>query len=298
MSLPNYEALMKPLLESVKDGKESDINKSIDYITKKLKLTTKEVNTLLPSGSETILKNRIRWAKTYLVQSGLLVIPKRGIFVITKEGKEILRKNIEINSKTLPKTEKYKKFLGIKNSESKEEAKQNNISPDEMLENSFDFLMKELENELLEKVKQSSPQFFEKLVVDLLLAMGYGGSRIEAGKVLQMSHDGGIDGFIKEDRLGLDIIYIQAKRWNKNSIGRPEIQQFIGALQEKHSKRGVFITTSKFSKQAFEYVRNIENKVVLIDGEELTRLMREFNVGVEVKEIYEVKEINSDYFEE
>ena len=127
--------------------------------------------------------------------------------------------------------------------------------------------------------------------------MGYGGSKIEAGKVLQMSHDGGIDGFIKEDRLGLDIIYIQAKRWNKNSIGRPEIQQFIGALQERHSKRGVFITTSKFSKQALEYIQNIESKVVLIDGEELVELMREFNVGVEVKEVYEIKEINSDYFE-
>ena len=297
MSLPSYEALMRPLLESVKDGKESDINKSVDYIAKKLKLTTEEANTLFPSGSETILKNRIRWAKTYLVHSGLLIIPRRGIFVITDEGKKYLRENIEINSKTLPRTEKYKKFLGLKKLELKEEEKESNIPPDEMLENSFNFLMKELENELLEKVKQSSPRFFEKLVVDLLLAMGYGGSKIEAGKVLQMSHDGGIDGFIKEDRLGLDIIYIQAKRWNKNSIGRPEIQQFIGALQERHSKRGVFITTSKFSKQALEYIQNIESKVVLIDGEELVELMREFNVGVEVKEVYEIKEINSDYFE-
>ena len=296
MSLPNYEYFMKPMLEVAKDGRELTFNDSIDLIVKKLKLTEEEITEMLPSGSGTVLRNRIGWAKTYLVKSGLLKMLRRGIFSISNEGKIFLEKNVEINSKTLPMTEDYQKFLGLKKAELKEIESSSGISPSEMLENSFQFITKELENNILEKVKQASSDFFEELVVDLLLAMGYGGSRIEAGKVLQRTNDEGIDGLIKEDRLGLDIIYIQAKRW-QNVVQRPEIQKFAGALLGKKAKKGVFITTSDFSKGALEYVQNLESKIILINGAKLSELMREFNVGVEVKGVYEIKEINSDYFE-
>lgn len=300
MAIPDFQSLMLPLLDAVKDGEEHLFRDLVESLAAKFNLSFEERKHLLPSGRYPTFDNRVGWAKTYLKKAGLLAQSRRSYISITDRGTEVLAsKPALINMKFL---EKFPEYLVFKDYQSSEEAQKttasivnNNETPEELLENAFGKLTTSLIGELLENIKSCSPAFFERLVVELLLAMGYGGSRIEAGRAIGQSGDGGIDGIIDEDKLGLDSIYIQAKRW-EGTVGRPEIQKFVGALQGNRAHKGVFITTSEFTKDAQEYVKNISNKVVLINGFTLAKLMIENDVGVSTVSTYKVKKIDSDYF--
>jgi restriction system protein len=266
------------------------------------KLSDDERKELLPSGQQPTFDNRVGWTKTHLMKAGLLESPRRAIFQITARGKEVLRQNLsEINSKFLKQFPEYVKFAGVNTSvETSSLPSQDNlteqITPEEALASVYQKLKLSLAQDLLMLVKDCTPDFFERLVVKLLVKMGYGGSIQDAGKAIGRSGDEGIDGIIKEDRLGLDAIYIQAKKW-EGTVGRPEIQKFVGALAGQGAKKGVFITTSSFSREAQEYAKNMKDtKIVLLDGEQLTQFMIDYNLGVSIISLYEVKKIDSDFF--
>jgi restriction system protein len=302
MPIPDYQAIMLPLLKFTTDQKEHSLRETIEVLADHFRLTEEERKELLPSGRQPTFDNRVGWARTYLKKAGLVESTKRGYFRITDRGFDVIKANpIEISAKFL---KQFPEFLEFQNytqhleqsiSNQSEAEADTTRTPEENLEIAIQKLTQELASELLQTIKNSPPSFFEKLVVDLLVNMGYGGTRKDAGKTVGRSGDGGIDGIINEDRLGLDVIYIQAKRW-ENSVGRPEIQKFAGALQGFRAKKGVFITTSTFTSEAKEYVSRIDSKIILIDGENLTQLMIENNVGVTPFAVYEVKKIDSDYF--
>lgn len=299
MAIPDYQEFMLPLLKFASDKSEKTIRQAYEYLADFLNLTDDEQNELLPSGTQQTYKNRIGWAKTYLIKAGLLESRKRGVFNISKLGEEVLLKDLKkIDNNYLAQYEQFNDFQSKRNIEkthSKQILDLKDRTPQELIEESMTELNRTLSQEVLNEIMNCSSGFFENLVVELLVKMGYGGSRKEAGQVIGKTGDGGIDGIIKEDKLGLDTIYIQAKRW-ENVIGRPEIQKFVGALQGNRAKKGIFITTSHFTKEAREYVNMIENKVVLIDGENLTDLMIEFNLGVSTINVFTIKRIDSDYF--
>ncbi|ABA24803.1 restriction endonuclease (plasmid) [Trichormus variabilis ATCC 29413] len=302
MPIPDYQAIMLPLLKFTTDQKEHSLQETIDALADNFQLTEDERKELLPSGRQPTFNNRVGWARTYLKKAGLVESTKRGYFRITDKGIDTIKTNpVEINAKFL---RQFPEFLEFQNYTQQSEESASNGSgneinttrtPEEDVELAIQKLTKELASDLLQIIKNSSPAFFEKLVVDLLVKMGYGGTRKDAGKTVGRSGDGGIDGIINEDRLGLDVIYIQAKRW-ENSVGRPEIQKFAGALQGFRAKKGMFITTSTFTNEAKDYVSRIDSKIVLIDGEMLTQLMIENNVGVTPFTVYEAKKVDSDYF--
>ena len=302
MAIPDFQTLMRPLLELATDGKEHALAEAREKLAKIFELTDEERALLLPSGRTPKFTNRVAWAKVYLNQAGALESSRRGIFKITDRGLELLK---SVPSRiTIKELQQYPEFLEFRTAKHKKvdsgetgTADEEGQTPEEMLEESYQRFRNEIASELLGRVKASSPQFFERLVVELLLSMGYGGSRKEAGEAIGKAGDEGIDGIINEDRLGLDVIYIQAKKWD-GSVGRPEIQKFVGALHGKRAKKGVFITTGVFSADANEYVQKIEPKVVLIDGRQLADLMIDFNVGVTPITSYETKRIDSDYFSE
>jgi len=302
MAIPDYQSIMLPLLKLSSDGKIHRFRESIEELAKYFNLTTEERKELLPSGKQSTFDNRVGWARTYMTKAGLLTSPKRGLFQITERGKDILAKSpTDINVPFLEQFPEFIEFRQLRKDKSKDQVAINEresfTTPEENLENSYQTLRAELGSEILTNIKSCSPEFFEQLVVDLLVKMGYGGSRKEAGEAIGKSGDEGIDGIIKEDRLGLDIIYLQAKRW-ENVIGRPEIQKFAGALQGQRAKKGIFITTSSFTREASEYVKNIETKIILIDGAQLVDLMIDHNIGVSTEAVYELKRIDSDYFTE
>jgi len=261
-----------------------------------------EQRVLLASGKQTIFENRVGWAKTYLSQAGLLDSPRRGFFQITSRGQEALLNEEKIDRNFLLR---YKEFVDFTQRRRIEETDpsvelvglNDQKSPEESVEIAFKKFRQELEAELLQTLKTVSWSLFERIVVDVLVKMGYGGNRQDAGQAVGKSGDGGIDGLIKEDRLGLDTIYIQAKKW-EGPVSRPEIQKFAGALQGMRARKGVFITTSSFTKEAMEYVSHLESKIVLIDGLQLVNLMIDFNVGVSILGVYETKKVDLDYFEE
>jgi restriction system protein len=296
---------MLPVLKLAADGAEHKFSHAVELLAEEFSLSTEERNELLPSGSQAVFNNRVGWARSYLKQAGLLSSPKRGFFTITPKGAALLAKNPERVDISI--LEQYPEFLEFRNrkkdkgeNEKPEETSAVSASsqtPEDALASAYSTLRKDLESEILSSVKEASPSFFERLVVDLLVRMGYGGNRQDAGKALGKSGDGGIDGIINEDRLGLDVIFIQAKRW-EGMVGRPEIQKFAGALQGQRARKGVFITTSSFTKEAQEYASLIESKIILIDGDHLSRLMAEHNVGVSTVGQYEVKKLDSDYFNE
>lgn len=300
MAIPDYQALMLPVLKLASDEQDHRFSQAVEYLAHQLKLTEEEKSELLPSGSQAIFNNRVGWARSYLKQAGLLASSKRGFFNITAQGVALLKTNpAKIDNSML---EQYPAFLEFKNRK-KEKSESDapvetdsNLTPEDALASAYKQLRLALEAEVLSSVREASPSFFERLVVDLLVKIGYGGNRQDAGKALGKSGDGGIDGIINEDPLGLDVIYIQAKRW-EGVVGRPEIQKFAGALQGQRAKKGVFITTSSFTKEAKEFVSLIESKIILIDGEYLAKLMVEHNVGVSTVGQYEVKKIDSDYFD-
>lgn len=305
VAIPDYQTLMLPVLKLAADGAEHKFSHAVELLAEEFSLSTEERNELLPSGSQAVFNNRVGWARSYLKQAGLLSSPKRGFFTITPKGGALLAKNPERVDISI--LEQYPEFLEFRNrkkdkgeNEKPEETSAVSASsqtPEDALASAYSTLRKDLESEILSSVKEASPSFFERLVVDLLVRMGYGGNRQDAGKALGKSGDGGIDGIINEDRLGLDVIFIQAKRW-EGTVGRPEIQKFAGALQGQRARKGVFITTSSFTKEAQEYASLIESKIILIDGDHLSRLMAEHNVGVSTVGQYEVKKLDSDYFNE
>jgi len=301
MTIPDYQALMLPLLVLASDGKVHAIRDAREQIATNLELTNEEREELLPSGRQPVFDNRIAWAKTYLLQAGLLNAPRRAHFQITDRGRQVLAENpTGIDTKLLDRFPEFVKFrtVGKKADEDKSRVvgeDSESATPEEMLESAHQQIRSDLAADLLNRIKAAPPSFFERLVVELLVKMGYGGSRKEAGKALGRSGDEGIDGIINEDRLGLDIIYLQAKRW-EGTVGRPEIQKFVGALHGKRARKGVFITTGSYSSEARDYVRNIDPKVVLIDGVELAELMIDFGLGVTTTAIYEIKRVDSDYF--
>jgi restriction system protein len=305
MPIPDFQSLMLPLLNLASDDQIHTLGDARQHLASHFSLTPEEVEELLPSGKQRRFDNRVAWAKVYLELAGLLLSPKRGQFHITPEGKVFLSKKPgQISIAVLDQFEKFKTFRksskAVKSEKSPLSAPvaQNTVeTPEEALERAFESIQGELAASLLEQVKSCSPAFFEMLVVELLLKMGYGRNRAEAGKAIGKSGDEGIDGIISEDRLGLEAIYIQAKRW-AGTVGRPEIQKFVGALHGKRARKGVFITTGTFSADARDYVSHIDPRVVLIDGPQLAEYMIEHNLGVSVKEIYEVKRIDTDFFSE
>ncbi len=300
MPIPDYQALMLPLLKFASDGKEHSLREALDALAVEFQLTPEEVRQLLPSGTQEIFHNRVSWARSYMGKAGLLQSPKRGVFVITKRGREVLSQHPKaINAKALEQFPEFMAFRNLRHEKDKA-AEQGDVpssTPEETMEAGYQRLRDSLAQELLDRVKASSPAFFERLVVDLLVQMGYGGSRKDAGEAIGRSGDGGIDGIIKEDRLGLDILYIQAKKW-EGTVSRPEIQKFVGALQGKHARKGIFLTTSAFSKEAHDFVQHIETKVVLIDGATLAGLMIDHGVGTSTAATYEIKKVDQDYFGE
>jgi restriction system protein len=304
MAIPDYETLMLPLLEFAADGKEHPLKEITAYMTETFKLSAEERQRRIPSGQSTYIQNRTGWAKTYLKKAGLLSSPKRGVIQITDRGLEALsRKPARIDGTFLDQFPEFRDFQSRSNSQQETETAQTasleRQTPEEIIEHSYMALRSQLADEILELIKGSSSDFFERLVVDVIVAMGYGGTQRDAARATQRSNDGGIDGIIKQDRLGLDTIYIQAKRWDESRpIHRPEIQKFAGALQGVRARKGIFITTSSFSGGAREYVATIESKIVLIDGSELAQLMIDHGIGVTPHQTYEIKKLDSDYFGE
>lgn len=306
MGIPDYQTLMLPLLQSIGDKKQHRISDLYEKLSDDFGLTEEERNRRLPSGRETYIKNRVAWARTYLKKAGLLSSPIKGVVQITSEGSKVLL--------TAPKRidniylRRFKGFVEFrprnsdleadksKNDSSKNSSIESASTPEEVFDRAYQQLYEELSSELLDMVVESSPYFFEQVVVDLMLAMGYGGSRKDAGEATKRSADGGVDGVIKLDKLGLDTICIQAKRFKKQKVGEPLLRDFAGALLGYNAKKGVYITTSKFTKSAVEYVKKIESKIVLIDGNELSKLMIDFSIGVSMREVYKIKRIDSDYF--
>lgn len=295
---------MLPLLEFISDSKEHKMRNVTDELALKLGVTEEEQKELLPSGVAPVFYNRTAWAKTYLKKAGLIDSPKQGIVIISKRGLEVLKKKPNsINVKFLKQFSEFIEFQTSKREEGDVEIDsiedQSIETPEELLETAYQKIRKSLASELINKVVELSPAFFEKLVVELLVKMGYGGSIKDAGKAMGKSGDEGIDGTIKEDKLGLDIIYIQAKRWRPgNVVGRPELQKFVGALAGQGAKKGIFITTSNFTKEAIEYTPRNETKIVLINGSQLAQLMIDYNLGCTTQQTYEVKKIDNDYFGE
>lgn len=297
---------MLPFLRFLGDSKEHSLRDAEESLGEHFNLSTAERAELLPSGQQGIFKNRIGWARTYLKKACLVEAPKRGVFKITERGLKILTTNpARIDGKFLEQFPEFMEFRdmskttnGIKVvSEPTLAIPATTATPEESIELAYQGLREQLAQELLSVILSCSPTFFEQLVVDLLVKMGYGGSRRDAGERIGQTGDGGIDGIIKEDRLGLDAIYIQAKRW-QGSVGRPEIQKFVGALQGQRARKGVFITTSSYTADALDYASRIDTKVVLIDGKALSALMIDFDVGVSAFASYVVKRVDSDYFEE
>jgi len=303
MAVPDFQSLMLPLLRLAGDGMDHTFKDAVEAIAIEFSLTPEERNELLPSSSRTTLfYNRLAWAKTHMTMAGLLQAPRRGVFCITQRGRELLASQLaRIDMKTLQQFPEYERARRGDVQASVEPAMPavafNELTPEESIERAHLSLRKDLARELLESIMQCSPAFFELLIIKLMIKMGYGGSREEAGKAVGRSGDGGIDGIINEDRLGLDAIYLQAKRW-EGVIGRPEIMKFVGALAGQRATKGVFITTSWFTQDAKDYALSSQYKVVLIGGERLADLMIEHDLGVSVAATYQLKRIDSDFFSE
>ena len=302
MAVPDFQSLMLPLLRIAADGVVHSLAEAREVLAVEFNLTPTDREERLPSGRQSKFANRVAWAKVYLQQAGLLASPCCGHFQISPKGREVLKAPpARIDMKFLSQ---YPEFVEFRSRGEVEEPsgmapsrQPESETPEETLEAAHLKIRAGLASEVLGRVKTATPEFFERLVVELLLKMGYGGSRKDAGHAIGKSGDEGINGVISEDRLGLDVVYLQAKKWDGN-VGRPEIQKFVGALHGKRAKKGVFITTSSFSPDAIPDVDHIDPKVVLIDGRRLAELMIDFEIGVSTARTYHVKRIDSDYFEE
>ncbi|MBN1279368.1 MAG: restriction endonuclease [Chlorobiaceae bacterium] len=289
---------MLPLLRFCADGKEHANQESLNALATEFGLTNDERKKLLPSGQQRVFDNRVAWARAHMKMALLIENPRRGIFRITRRGKFILEQSPpSIDLKFLRQFSEYVDAREKPKSDASTVTAEEAQTPEEQIEQAYETLRENLAGELLQQLKSASPSFFEKVVVDVLVRMGYGGSLKDAGQAIGRSGDEGIDGVINEDRLGLDSIYIQAKRW-EGTVSRPEIQKFAGALQGKRATKGVFITTSDFSEGSRDFASNISSKIILIDGNQLADLMIEYGVGVSTIVTYELKKLDSDFFVE
>jgi len=307
MPVPSFQEMMLPFLQAMSDGQEHSGREVTQTIIKAFNLSDEDVNDLVPSGGQTRLNNRVGWCRTHLKNAGLITYVRQGVFRITERGQQVLASNPEsIDLKFLDQFEEHRQWFHRKPATATaagaaatklEESEASAATPDEIIGNAKKDLDDSLRADLLDQLHQVDPFRFEQIVLDLLFAMGYGGSREEAAKVTKKSNDEGIDGVINEDRLGLDVIYVQAKRW-QGVVGRKEIQSFVGALAGKQANKGVFITTSGFTSNATDFARHISQKVVLIDGPRLADLMIEHNIGVSTVRTIAIKRLDSDYFEE
>lgn len=302
MAIPDFQSFMLPLLKFASDGKEHILSEASEALSNHFSITESERREMLPSGRQSRFNNRVAWANVYLRKSGFLESTRRGRFKITERGQEILRSNpARIDVKFLMKNgdAEFREFHRPSRQEGNhEEPSMETVrTPREIMDAGYQEMRRDLSQEIIKRIKSSSPRFFEHLVVELLVAMGYGGSRKDAGEAVGQSGDGGVDGIIKEDRLGLDVIYLQAKRW-EGTVGRPIVQAFAGSLEGHRARKGVLITTSQFSPDALDYVTRIEKKIVLIDGDELAKLMIDYGIGVAADATYEIKRLDTDYFEE
>jgi len=301
MPVPDFQSFFKPLLDVAADGKEHSMKEARDIIARRMNISDEDLRELLPSGTQTKYDNRIAWAKSYFVQANVFDSPRRGWFKITERGKELHKKGHDrIDVKILNQFPEFVEFHTAKPGQETDEGHAETSAietPEETLQKAYANIRADLAAEILERIKGNSPQFFERLVVDVMVALGYGGSRADAGKSIGQVGDEGLDGIIKEDRLGLDVIYLQAKRW-EGTVGRPEIQKFVGALHGKRAKKGVFITTGRFSDDAVKYVESIDPKVILIDGRTLAKLMIDYGLGTTSTAKYEIRRVDSDYFAE
>jgi restriction system protein len=301
LPIPEFQSFLLPVLQLAADGAEHNLEEARNVLAESFGLTAEERAELLPTGKQRRFDNRVSWAKVYLQQAGLLSSSRRAHFQITERGRQLLSERPERID--VARLREYPEFQDFHTAGRRPGTGQPPVAPpqvetpEEMLEQAYQSIRAEIVSELLTRVKSNSPSFFENLVVELLLKMGYGRSRAEAGSAIGGTGDEGIDGIISEDRLGLDTIYIQAKRWDGN-VGRPEIQKFVGALHGKRARKGVFITTGSFSSEARDYVSRIDSRIVLIDGRQLAEYMLDFNLGVTTKTAYEIKRVDSDYFTE
>ncbi|CAB5670976.1 EcoKMrr [Aeromonas hydrophila] len=306
-AIPSYEHMMPAVLFSLKDGNSYTLRQVYEAVCAHYAFTPEQLAHTLPSGRQTTVRSRVGWAKTYLVKAGLIEQPKRGICLITERGKAALASGQTIDNHYLANFTEFVAFTQASSeiadnvqqavpplTEQRQPEQAN--TPQEQIELALAAINQSLADDLLTEILGLSPRFFEQLVVDLMVAMGYGGSQQDAARTTRYSSDGGIDGIIKEDRLGLDSIYLQAKRYTDKTVGRPEIQSFAGALDLHKARKGVFITTSCFSREAHEYVGLIEKRIVLIDGAHLAALMIEYGVGVTVRQTLTIKTLDSDYF--
>lgn len=307
-TVPDFQSMMLPTLEILADGKERDTTELCDELAARLKLSGEQRNLRHEKSGVSIFRNNLTWAVSYLFHAQLLVKPRRGFSCITETGKKLLQKRpeeitIQLLKQGYPEFAQWltkrrtPKGQGNIGSDTSIITEIENKTPEEILEETFSVICSDLATDILELIRKSSWQFFERLVVDVLTKMGYGGSRQDAGRVIGKSGDNGIDGLINEDKLGLDVLYIQAKKYD-GPVPVSQVRDFAGALLAKKAKKGIFITTSTFPKSALEFVSQIEPRIILIDGEQLAQLMLEYNVGVSVKETYEIKRIDNDYFEE
>ncbi len=292
---------MLPLLKLIGDKKEYSLQDTISILANQFNLTEEERHEMLPSGQQPVFINRVGWARTYMKKAGLIEPTRRGYFRITERGITVLKQNpSKIDAQFLLQFPEFREFYKSRQVKPAINTNSEKISddetPKETLENAYQKLQSNLMSELLEQVRGCSPAYFEKIVLDLLVKMGYGGNRKDA-EAVGKSGDGGIDGIIKEDRLGLDTIYVQAKRW-QGKVGEPVIRDFAGSLLGKHAKKGVLITTSDFSDEVHRFVSQIDSKVILINGDTLAKLMIEHGVGVATSDTYEIKRIDVDYFNE
>lgn len=297
MAIPDFQSLMLPLLQLAADGEEHALSDARRPLADEFSLTEEERKELLPRGKQSRFNNRVAWAKVYLERAGLLEKTRRAHFRISQRGRDVLKEppeRVDIGFLSqFPRFNDFRKRSTPPGNDTFAEDR----TPEEALEAAYDKIREDLAAELLQQVKSSSPEFFERLVLDLMLKMGYGGVGENTAFLTSSGADGGIDGIINEDWLGLDVIYLQAKRW-ENTVGRPELQRFVGALHGRRAKKGVFLTTSAFTQDATAYVASVDPKVVLVDGLRLANLMVDFGVGVSRSHTYEIKRIDSDYFEE
>jgi restriction system protein len=305
MAIPDYQSIMLPILKLASDGAEHRTRDAVAQIAKVFQLTEEELTELTPGGKDYVFGNRWGWARTYLKKAGLIRYTGWGKFEITEVGRALLDENpSKIDLSILKRYPEFLEFYnGAKSTDERTSAGEvepviSSETPEELISSAYAKLRQRVQSELLDKIISGTPKSFEQLVVSLLTKMGYGGSLADAGKALGRPHDGGIDGVIKEDKLGFDRIYIQAKKWRDTTVGSVEVQGFVGALAGVKARKGVFITTSKFSNEARKYADSLENKVILIDGDRLTELMFEYSLGVSTLNMYEVKRIDNDFFDE
>jgi restriction system protein len=299
MSLPSFQQLMLPALQALSLRRdEVSIAGLEDEVVKTLRISSEERSRMLPSGNQTVFANRLNWARSYLSKAGLIELPRHGYCRATDRGRELLAEGV--NQIDLGMLERYPEFAAWRGPKTEEPARPTPTeNPEEVIASSFDMLHSGLAREIVERVHSFSAGFFERLIVDLLLRMGYGGGREEMGRSLGRVGDGGVDGVIKEDELGLDVVYVQAKRLNPDK-GVPlcEVRDFVGGLEGHRATKGVFVTTSYFPSTAYDFVTRVSKRVVLIDGGELANLMIRHRVGVRIKDTYELKKIDEDHFVE